>query len=137
MVPSIKGKNPKKVVHYRLHFTSNLIIYHEKHTGWVGREFFMFVLCVCMFFLLYVCMLFYIYLFISVIVVDCTLLLFFFWKKKKKKIKKEKYKSLFQNWRPISLLNIDTKIISKALSKRLKNVLPPLISDNQSITYFR
>ena len=32
----------------------------------------------------------------------------------------------------MSLLNVDVKIISKALSKRLKNVLPSLISDNQS-----
>ena len=33
---------------------------------------------------------------------------------------------------PISLLNFDAKIISKALSKRLNNVLASLISDNQS-----
>ena len=46
--------------------------------------------------------------------------------------KKDKDKRLIQNWRPISLLNVDVKIISKALSKRLKNVLPSLISDNQS-----
>ena len=46
--------------------------------------------------------------------------------------KKDKDKRLIQNWRPISLLNVDAKIISKALSKRLKNVLPSLISDNQS-----
>ena len=32
----------------------------------------------------------------------------------------------------ISLLNVDVKIISKALSKDLKNVFPSLISDNQS-----
>ena len=37
--------------------------------------------------------------------------------------------------RPISLLNLHAKIISKALSKRLKSVLPSLISDNQT-TYF-
>ena len=46
--------------------------------------------------------------------------------------KKDKDKRLIQNWRPISLLNVDVKIIPKALSKRLKNVLPSLISDNQS-----
>ena len=45
--------------------------------------------------------------------------------------KKDKDKRLIQNWRPISLLNFDVKIISKALSRRLKNVLPSLISDNQ------
>ena len=44
--------------------------------------------------------------------------------------KKDKDKRLIQNWRRISLLNVDAKIISKALSKRLKNVLPSLISDN-------
>ena len=48
-----------------------------------------------------------------------------------KKKKKYKDKRLDQNWRPVSLLKGDVKIISKALPKRLKNVLPPLISDNQ------
>ena len=46
--------------------------------------------------------------------------------------KKDKDERLIQNWRPISLLNVEAKIISKTLSKRLKNVLPSLISDNQS-----
>ena len=32
-----------------------------------------------------------------------------------------------KNWQPISLLNVDTKIFSKALSERLKNVLSSLI----------
>ena len=45
---------------------------------------------------------------------------------------KDKDKRLIQNWRPVFLLNVDAKVISKALSKRLKNVLPSLISDNQS-----
>ena len=39
---------------------------------------------------------------------------------------------MIQNWRPTSLLNVDVKLISKALSKRLKNVLSSLISDNKS-----
>ena len=43
--------------------------------------------------------------------------------------KKDKDKKLVKNWRPISLLNIDTKRISKVLAERLKKVLP-LISNN-------
>ena len=46
--------------------------------------------------------------------------------------KKDKDKRLIQNWRSISLLNVDVKIISKALSKRLKNVLLSPISGKQS-----
>ena len=46
--------------------------------------------------------------------------------------KKKTDKRLIQNWRPISLLNVDAKVISKALSKCIKNVLPSRISDNQS-----
>ena len=46
--------------------------------------------------------------------------------------KRDKDKRLIQNWMLISLLSVDVKIISKALSKRLKNVLLSLISDNQS-----
>ena len=43
--------------------------------------------------------------------------------------KKDQDKKLVKNWRPISLLNIDTKRISKVLAERLKKVLP-LISNN-------
>ena len=46
--------------------------------------------------------------------------------------KKDKDKRLISNWRPISLLNVHAKIISKPLLKNLNNVLPSLISDNQS-----
>ena len=45
---------------------------------------------------------------------------------------KDKDKILIQDLRSISLLNAGVKIISKALSKRLKNILLELILDNQS-----
>ena len=45
--------------------------------------------------------------------------------------KKNKDKRLICNWRSISLLNVEEKIISKALSERLKNILLPLIPNNQ------
>ena len=40
--------------------------------------------------------------------------------------------SNLKNWRPISLLNCDMKITSAALSKRLKNTLPHIISPSQT-----
>ena len=41
-------------------------------------------------------------------------------------------KRYIQNWRAISLLNLDVKLISKALAERLKNVLPEIISSNEN-----
>ena len=46
--------------------------------------------------------------------------------------KKDKDERYIQNWRPLSLLNTDVKILSKALAQRLKKTLPLLISANQS-----
>lgn len=46
--------------------------------------------------------------------------------------KKDKDRTYIKNWRPISLLNLDFKIISKVLSMRLIKVLPELISNTQS-----
>ena len=46
--------------------------------------------------------------------------------------KKGKDKRLIKNWRPISLINVDTKIASKALAKRLENILPDLTHYNQN-----
>ena len=50
--------------------------------------------------------------------------------------KKDNDKSFIQNWRPISLSNVDLKIIWKALSEKLKKVLPDLISTQQT-TYVK
>ena len=60
--------------------------------------------------------------------------------KKKQKVKKLEVNvtgmSLVKNplnWRQISLVNRDIKIIIKVLSTRIKNVLPFLISSNQMV----
>ena len=46
--------------------------------------------------------------------------------------KRDKDKRYIENWRPISLLNVDTKIVSKALASRFLPVLPSIISPDQT-----
>ena len=46
--------------------------------------------------------------------------------------KRDKYKSYIRNWRPISLLNVDFKLASKALALRIKPVLKNVICHDQT-----
>ena len=46
--------------------------------------------------------------------------------------KKGKDKHHIQNWRPISLLNVDAKLISKVLAMRLKKVIDKVIRPDQT-----
>ena len=46
--------------------------------------------------------------------------------------KKDKDKKYLKNWRPISLLNNDYKIVTKAVALCLEKVLPTIISSNQT-----
>jgi exonuclease III len=46
--------------------------------------------------------------------------------------KKNKDRLFLKNWRPISLLNTDYKIIAKCLASRLKKVLPDIIDHDQT-----
>ena len=46
--------------------------------------------------------------------------------------KKGKDRLDIANWRPITLLNVDYKLLTKCLGERLKTVLPSLIHPNQN-----
>ena len=46
--------------------------------------------------------------------------------------KKGKAEENIKNWRPVSLLNNDYKIMTKVLAKRMEKVIPKLIHENQS-----
>ena len=46
--------------------------------------------------------------------------------------KKDKDRCFLENWRPISLLNVDSKIASKVISARIIKVLPTIIHFNQT-----
>ena len=46
--------------------------------------------------------------------------------------KKDKDRRSIKNWRPISLVNVDVKIGSKAIAKRLEDVLPHIIHYDQN-----
>ena len=46
--------------------------------------------------------------------------------------KKDRDRRQIKNWRPISLVNVDVKIGSKAIAKRMEKVLPHIIHHNQN-----
>ena len=46
--------------------------------------------------------------------------------------KKDKDKRLLKNWRPISLINMDVKIASKAITMRLESILPFRVHHSQN-----
>ena len=50
--------------------------------------------------------------------------------------KKGQDKRLLKNWRPISLINVDTKIASKSIAIRIKEFLPQLVNCDQT-AYFK
>ena len=45
--------------------------------------------------------------------------------------KKDRDKRFIKNWRPISLLNVDMKLIWKVLASRLKSVNSTRVNENQ------
>lgn len=47
-------------------------------------------------------------------------------------LKKDKDPTKCSSYRPISLLNVDVKILAKVLARRLETVLPTVISEDQT-----
>ena len=45
---------------------------------------------------------------------------------------KGKDRSFLENWRPISIVNVDAKNMSQVIASRIKSVLPYIIHDNQT-----
>lgn len=45
---------------------------------------------------------------------------------------KRKDRMFLENWRPISLINVDSKIATKVIANRIKNVLQGIVHSNQS-----
>ena len=46
--------------------------------------------------------------------------------------KEDSDRELLNNWRPITLLNLDYKIVSKIIARRIEKVLPLLVCSDQS-----
>ena len=46
--------------------------------------------------------------------------------------KKNKPTNLLKNWRPITLLNCDYKIVTKSIASRIRKVLPKIINNDQT-----
>lgn len=47
-------------------------------------------------------------------------------------LKKDKDPKLCSSYRPLSLINVDAKILAKALAHRLENILPTIVSEEQT-----
>ena len=47
-------------------------------------------------------------------------------------IHKKKNPQLLDNYRPITLLNVDTKLLAYSIAQRIKNILPKIINSDQN-----